>query len=236
MALILRIDVDKPYGRKNLKQKILSKLREDLWFPPFSLLGYLRDLRNILYFLDEFAINAHLFFRTCTLPKKKYLNGPLLDKHQLGLHAENTRSLESFKRELRYVQKYFEPRKICSFTKHGSGNWKGGRNHYPSYEPDKYLEWGNDVGVPFLFGNLEDFAETCEPHKVNHFYPGAFWIDRPYTNLEYFDLKKVIEKAKVRNIVVIMHSGCFEVDRRIEEAMKRLIIIARDQNVEWITL
>lgn len=236
MSLILRVDVDKPYGRATFLQKVMSKIREDYRFPAFTSFGYLYDLKNLLVFLAEEKIEAHIYFRKCTLPPKSWLVGSLLNGHELGLHAENTRSFETFKKELEDVQEYFNSKRLSSFTKHGSGKWKGGPNHYPHYEPDKYLKWAEALGISFFSGNHEDINESCKFYGHQQFYPGAFWIDRPYTNYEQSALQQVMDIAKKRNLIVLMHSGSFEVDERVDRGMRQLITMAREQNVSWITL
>ncbi len=116
MPLVLRVDVDKPYGRLTIKEKVLSKVREDLWLPAIPSLGYLSHLKTFLLFLKEGKIKSHIYFRKCTLPPKIWFDESLLDGHMLGLHAENTRNFETFKKELEEVQAHFFPEKISSFT------------------------------------------------------------------------------------------------------------------------
>jgi len=237
MALVLRVDVDKPYGRTTLRDKILSKLREDYWFPAISSLGYLNYLRIFLDFLSEEEIKAHIYFRKCTLPPKRWLAGSLLNGHKLGLHAEDTRSFETFKKELEEVQAHFNPKRLSSFTKHGSGKWKGGRHHYPLYEPDKYLKWAETIGISFLFGNAEKISEPEESSGQNQFYPGMFWIERYRSNeCERFTLQRVINIAKNKNVIVIIHPEHFIDIKRVENDMKKLVSLARQHNVSWITL
>lgn len=236
MPLILRVDVDKSYGRSNLLQKIASKIAENYWLPSIPSAGYLHDLKRFLLYLEQEGIRAHIYFRKCTLPPKSWFGSQLLEGHKLGLHAENTRSLETFRKEVEEIRMYFNSVEISSFTKHGSGNWKGGRNHYPLYEPDKYVVWGKILNIPFLFGNDEDMYEECSNQGLYDFYPGAFWIDRTYTNREEFALQKVLDLARERNVVILMHSGSCEVDEQVDQGMKRLISMAQKQGVSWITL
>jgi hypothetical protein len=236
MALVLRIDVDKPYGRATILQKVISKMREDYWFPGIASFGYLNPLRRCLVFLDDEKISSHIYFRKCTLPPKSWLSNSLLAGHKLGLHAEDTRSFDTFKRELEEVRVYFECRLLSSFTKHGSGKWKGGRNHYPPYEPDKYLEWAESLGIPFLFGNHEDVYEAHKLCGGRQFYPGAFWIDRPYASHEQSSLQRIIDIAKERNLVVLMHCDGFAGEEKVQKGMRLLVSMARRQNVSWVTL
>lgn len=236
MPLILRIDVDKSYGRSNLLQKIASKIAENYWLPAIPYLGYLHDLRKLLLYLDSEAIKAHIYFRKCTLPPKTWFHTQILDGHKLGLHAEDTRNYETYLKELTDVQNYFGLQKISSFTKHGSGNWKSGRNHYPPYECDKYLQWGESSGVPFLFGNSEDINIANTHQGRFPFYPSAFWIDRPYTDYSLSSLRNIADTAKNRNIIVLMHCADFAGEKNVEEGMKQLVSMAKQQNVQWVTL
>jgi len=236
MPLILRVDVDKSYGRSNLLQKIASKIAENYWLPSIPSIGYLHDLKKLLLYLNQESIKAHIYFRKCTLPPRRWFHDGLLEGHKYGLHAEDTRSFQTFKKELEEVQAYFNSEILSSFTKHGSGKWKSGRNHYPPYEPEKYLEWSDILGIPFLFGNKEDINEACQPFGQYFYYPGAFWIDRPYTDYSQSSLQSVIDNARNRNIVVLMHCADFVGDAKVEEGMKQLVSIAKTQKVQWITI
>ena len=235
MPLILRIDVDKPYGRVNFKEKILSKIREDYWFPAISSLGYLTHFKRSLEFLLEENIKAHIYFRKCTLPPKEWLIKPLFKGHRIGFHAENTRNFESFKNELEDVQAYFLPEKISSFTKHGSGQLKLGKNHYPAYEPNNYLKWAEVVSIPFLFGN-DVVCESSEFSSQNQFYPSMFWVDKPHRDCERFPLQWAIDVAKEKNVIVILHPGNFVTKDQVEVDIRELVTLSRQQNVSWITL
>ena len=60
--------------------------------------------------------------------------------HKIGFHAENTRTIDTFSEELNVFKKKVSPAKVESFSKHGSGQLKLGKYHYPSFEPEKYGE------------------------------------------------------------------------------------------------
>ncbi len=235
MSLILRVDVDKPFGRATFREKVLSKVREGFWFPAISCLGYLNHLEMFLAFLSEEKIKAHIYFRKCTLPPKGWLDESLLDKHMLGFHAENTRNYETFRKELEEVQGYFSSKRLSSFTKHGSGEWKSGRNHYPSYEPDKYLDWAEVSGIPFLFGNGE-INKSSEFLRQNQFYPNMFWIDRFHSDCEQFTLQWIIDVARDKNVIVIIHPSNFVANKWVEDNMKKLVFLADTNNVFWKTI
>ncbi len=53
MPLVLRVDVDKPFGRATLLEKVRSKLCEDYWYPSIVSIGYLNHLKELLHFLSE---------------------------------------------------------------------------------------------------------------------------------------------------------------------------------------
>ena len=237
MALILRVDVDKPYGRSTLTDKILSKVREDYWFPAIYALGYLNHLKIFLEFLSEKEIKSHIYFRKCTLPHKRWAGESLLEGHMLGLHAEDTRSYESLKKELKGVQSCFAPKKINSFTKHGSGYLKLGRYHYPPYEPDKYLRWAETLGIPFLFGNEENIYESQNTESIYQYYPGMFWIER-YRNedSDQLTLPEVVRISINKNVVVIIHPEHFIDNKQVKTDMMELVLKARQQKVPWITI
>ncbi len=233
MSLVLRIDVDKSYGRATFIQKVASKIAESYWLPSIESLGYLHDLKAFLLFLSEEDIKAHIYFRICSLPPQSWIEGNILEGHKLGLHAEDTRNIDTFKNELDDARKHLNPMNISSFTKHGSGNWKSGRNHYPPYEPDKYLHWAEELEIPFLFGNKEDINEPSASYGEYKHFPGAFWIDRPYT--DYSALQQVVNQAKEDDVVVLIHCADFLAIEQVEKGMRQLVSMARQQNVSWIT-
>src|SRR5262245_56849340 len=97
MALIVRIDVDRPYGKTPFLRHVFSRLGSDIYFPKIDSFGYLRELHVILQLLNELNARAYIFFRRCTLPSDSILK--LIDDggHEIGLHLENSRTLESFR-------------------------------------------------------------------------------------------------------------------------------------------
>ncbi len=236
MSLILRIDVDKSYGRSTFIQKVASKIAENYWLPSIPAMGYLHDLKAFLLFLSEESIPAHIYFRKCSLPPKIWFAGTLLKGHKFGLHAEDTRTFDTFKKELDNVQAHFGSERISSFTKHGSGSWKSGRKHFPPYEPEKYCKWAELSGVPFLSGNLEDMNAPAIPNGNHHFYPGAFWIDRPYTKYDDNSLQKVLDSAKERSVFVLIHCADFLAIDKVSKGIRKLVSMSKEQNVPWITL
>ncbi len=62
--------------------------------------------------------------------------------HEIGLHLENSRSLDTFREEIRIVEEHCE-KKVRAVSKHGSGGAKFGFHHYAPYEPEKYIDWSS---------------------------------------------------------------------------------------------
>jgi len=235
MSLILRVDVDKPYGRSNFIEKVLSKVCEDYWLPSLSSLGYLNHLKIFLNFLEQESIMAHIYFRKCTLPPKAWLKDDIIADHMVGHHAENTRSFETLKGEIEDVINHFHPVRLTSFTKHGSGSWKSGRNHYPIYEPEKYLEWSNALNLPFLFGN-EEIHKPDDISGEEYYYPGMFWIDRKDNDDVTASFDWIIKNARHRNVIVIIHPSNFVAMKSVKGNLIKLIALAKNQDVGWSTI
>jgi hypothetical protein len=121
MALIVRIDVDRPYGKSPFLRHVFSRLGSDMiYFPKIQALGYLRELEVLLQMLNEARARSHIFFRRCTLPSKPIFE--LIDAggHEIGLHLENSRSFETFSEEKALLERHVG-RPVTSVSKHGSG-------------------------------------------------------------------------------------------------------------------
>src|ERR1041385_3333452 len=101
MPLILRFDVDKPYGNAGLLRRVMSKLVEDYWFPRLDAFGYLSHLAAFLRYCNEQKIQGLFYFRLCTLPNDEIKTLLKQGNHKVGFHAENTRSFETFSDELK---------------------------------------------------------------------------------------------------------------------------------------
>ena len=87
MALIIRIDVDRPYGKQPILRHMLSRLSSDFYFPKIETLGYLKELRIILQILNERNVRAYIFFRRCTLGHDHHFGQKNLDyASQAPLH------------------------------------------------------------------------------------------------------------------------------------------------------
>lgn len=205
MALIIRIDVDRPYGKSPLYRHLLSRLSSDVYFPRIETFGYLKELKIVLHMLNSRGARAHVFFRRCTLPSKAILGLLNAGRHTIGLHLENSRSLENFKMEKEILEQHIGE-KIFIFSKHGSGNVKYGYHHYAPYEPDEYVEWARRAHMKVFLGNLEDPSIRPIIDKEGlFFYPAAFWLETHWRNTRLFTVDWLISKAKIFDIVVLIH-------------------------------
>jgi hypothetical protein len=205
VALIVRLDVDRPYGKKPVYRHFLSRLSSDFYCPQIGILGYLKELEEILNLLNEKRARAYVFFRRCTLPSRRVME--LLEKgsHETGLHLEDSRSFASFAREKALLEQHVG-KKIQAFSKHGSGGVKYGYHHYAPYEPHRYLEWAQEGGIRFFFGNLEDPNLTPEyiPGGILSF-PSAFWLEPHWRDTKTFTTDWLMTHAQKRDIVLLVH-------------------------------
>jgi len=233
MALILRVDVDKPYGNSSLFKRILSKFSEDYITFYNPCLGYLSHLEKLLQFCNENKINGYFYFRLCTFPSAKITELIQSGGHKAGLHTENTRSSESFENELHAIRKRSDL-SINTFTKHGSGELKLGKYHYAPYEPEKYSEWAENSGCGFHFGNMIATSASDFDCK-NNFYSHMFWIDREYRKVTLKSVEEVIQIAKTRHVPVLIHPCEFNSSENAKNDLVKLVEYARQKNISWIT-
>ena len=223
MSLIIRIDVDRPYGRCPPLRHFLSRLSSDLYFPPVEGFGFLAELQTMLTWLNEERAFAYVFFRRCTLPSKSILS--LLDAggHQVGLHLENSRSFETFLKETQIVERHFG-RKVRAISKHGSGGAKYGFHHYAPYEPEKYIEWAQQVSMRVFLGNRQDptLASTKTAGGLLVF-PSAFWLEPPWRDTKKFTVNWLLDHASQQDIVLLVHPENVLTDSGLIADFKRLI-------------
>ncbi len=206
MAIILRIDVDSPYGKKRILHHIFSRLTSDLNLAPIIKLPYLKDLNYFISYLNKKAHKGYFFFRKCTLPNTEVLENLKKGGHRIGLHLENSRSIETFNAELKLIKEKLNS-KIEVFTKHGSGKHKYGLHHYAPYEPEKYLMWGTELGMKLFLGNLEDPSiPNYRTHDGLLYFPAAFWLEHYWRNTSVFDINWLIKESKEKDIVLLLHA------------------------------
>ncbi len=205
MALILRIDVDRPYGRQPLFRHVLSRLSSDLYFPKVESLGYLKELGVILRVLNERRARAYVFFRRCTLPSPEILGLIADGEHEIGLHLEDSRSFESFCAEKEALEAHIG-KPVLAVSKHGSGGAKYGFHHHAPYEPDRYVEWAQRSGMTLFLGNLEDPSlESSVDATGFRTFPSAFWLEPAWRDTSVFTVDWLVSQASSRDIVLLMH-------------------------------
>lgn len=205
MALIIRIDVDRPYGRSPLLRHCLSRLSSEFYFPRVAGFGFLAELQIMLLWLNEAGARAHVFFRRCTLPSRLILE--LLDTghHEIGLHLENSRSFDTFLEEKEIVEKHCG-RKVLATSKHGSGGARFGFHHYAPYEPERYIKWAQQVSMRLFLGNLQDPSlELTRAANGLWVFPSAFWLEPPWRDTKKFTVDWLLEAARRRDIVLLVH-------------------------------
>ena len=204
MALILRIDVDRPYGKRGFLRHCCSRIASDFWFPRIDVLNYLDELKTLLKFLNQKGIAAYVFYRVCTTPSNDVIKLMNDGGHRYGLHMENSRTYRTFLRERSRLENILQ-RKIKVFSKHGSGSIKYGWHHYFPYEPEKYCEWALDAGMTAFFGNKENPA--LEAYVKDHFtyYPSAFWLEPSWRDTSKYPIHWLVVEALKRDIVMLMH-------------------------------
>ena len=223
MALIVRIDVDRPYGKVPALRHVLSRLGSDIYFPRIETFGYLRELEIILKLLNSLRARAYVFFRRCTLPSESVLGLIAAGGHEIGLHLENSRSFESFVSEKSMLEQHVQ-KPITAFSKHGSGLEKYGLHHYAPYEPDKYVVWAERSGMKLFLGNLED--PTIRPSNYASglcAYPSAFWLEPAWRNTRVFTTDWLLARAAASDIVLLFHPENVLADPPLLEDLKRLL-------------
>lgn len=204
MALIIRIDVDRPYGKQGLVRHVASRVSSDYFLPRMEWLRYLDELKTILRIMNANGRASHVFFRKCTYPNQEVC--ALMDEggHQFGLHLENSRSYATFTEERESLEQFLG-RRVVGFSKHGSGVLQLGRHHYAPYEPDKYLQWGRDAGMEYFLGNLEN-PELPPAHDGSLLsYPSAFWLEPHWRDKKKFPIEWLLREAKQRDVVMLLH-------------------------------
>jgi hypothetical protein len=204
MALIVRIDVDRPYGKHPAWRHILSRAASDLYFPPLEQFGYLKELEKILRLLNERSVRAHVFFRRCTTPSPRIRGLLKAGAHEIGLHLENSRSFESFQSEKSWLERETGIT-IRTFSKHGSGGARFGRRHYAPYEPDKYAEWARRSSMRAFLGNDQDPTIAPEIEDGLHIYPSAFWLEPHWRDVNRFDVAWLSVEVATHDIVLLIH-------------------------------
>lgn len=205
MALIVRIDVDRPYGQQGFVRHVASRVASDYVLPRLEWLRYLDELKTILGILNANGRSAYVFFRKCSYPSSSVHELMAAGNHVYGLHLENSRSEETFREELESLEHNLGF-SVPAFSKHGSGVHRYGLHHFAPYEPDRYLSWARRAGLRFFFGNLEDPRLQPVQHDNLLFYPSAFWLEPNWRDKQKFPLEWLLREAKDRDIVLLLHA------------------------------
>jgi hypothetical protein len=236
MPLILRVDIDKPFGLHSMIRRVASKLKEDYWFPDFLNFDYLGHHKEFLRYCNKNKVVGHMYHRYSTIPDKETKALTIEGGHHYGFHAENTRSLKTFQDELNLFIKLSEGLNVQSFSKHGSGQVKLGKYHYPKYEPENYKKWSKDVKILYPFGN--DPAVTTEDLLVRdgNYFEHAFWLEHRYRSESLNKVEDVIEMAKKNDIVVLIHPCNYKADTQIRNDFHKLVELAEQNEIKWILL
>jgi hypothetical protein len=223
MPLIIRIDVDRPYGRHPFARHLLSRLSSDLYFPKVARFGYLTELKTMLTWLNEAGARAYAFFRRCTLPSPTVLALLDIGHHEIGLHVEDSRSYANFLEEKQIVERH-AGRKVLAFSKHGSGGAKYGLYHYAPYEPERYIEWAEQTSMRLFLGNLQD--PSLQPTKTSKnlsVFPSAFWLEPFWRDTRKFTVNWLLDHGKRHDIVLLVHPENVLADPRLVADFKRVI-------------
>ena len=223
MPLIIRIDVDRPYGRRPIARHLLSRLSSDLYFPRIEQLGYLKELQTIIRTLNDIGAKSHIFFRGCTLPSKRILSLIGEGNHEIGLHLENSRSFETFSREKMILERHIGAQ-VTTFSKHGSGGSKYGFHHHAPYEPELYLDWAKRSGFKLFLGNLEDpsIRPSIDSNGLNVF-PSAFWLETAWRDTKLYPVDWLIKEAERNDIVLLIHPENVLADSVLTKDFLRII-------------
>jgi peptidoglycan/xylan/chitin deacetylase (PgdA/CDA1 family) len=223
MSLLLRIDVDRPYGRAPLPRHALSRLASDFWCPRMEAAGYLKELKAMLTVLQRHRARAHVFFRRCTLPSRSVLQAMRDGGHEVGLHLEDSRSFECFLSEKSHLEAHVGA-PVRALSKHGSGQHRYGRRHYAPYEPEKYVDWGRRTGMRLFMGNLEDptVAATLDEDGFRS-HPAAFWLEPPWRDVDRFTVDWLMDYARRSDVVLLVHPENIFADGALFRDFERVV-------------
>jgi hypothetical protein len=233
MPLIVRIDVDRPYGRQPLWRHALSRASSDLYFPAVAGLGYLRELGTVLRMLNDHQARAHVFFRRCTLPSPAIRELLQSGGHAMGMHLENSRSFDTFHREKQEIEQHLgQP--ITLLSKHGSGGRRYGRHHHAPYEPEKYEAWCAESGVRYFLGNLEDprILPFCSRLGDVRVYPAAFWLEPAWRDDAQFPVQWLVDRAQDDDIVLLIHAENVLASDKLIRDLERLLSTLKTRILE----
>lgn len=231
MAIILRADVDKPYGKHTILRKVASKVKED-YFPKMHLhSGYLSHLKEMLQLCNTSNIQGTFFHRICTVPDSETIELLSAGNHEWGLHLENSRSENTFIQEWNEFRKYPSCSQTSSFSKHGSGVHKLGKYHYPIYEPEIYKNWADKNNFQFPSGNgIASCKEDLFKDETG-FFKSIFWLEPNYRNSGFANVESLIEAALESDVVALIHPCNFVADPITRKDFELMIELASKNSI-----
>lgn len=235
MKLILRLDVDIPFGNHTLFRKVISKIFEITDFH-FINNYYLDHVREIISILNSHNIKAIFYFRNCTYPDLKTKKMLLDSGHKIGFHCENTKSFITFQDELyRFLKKAdLSIADLHSISKHGSGRLKLGKYHYPPYEPDKYIEWCHKLKIKFLFGNGIIDNDTQLSNSLTEFQNDCYWTEPWFRSHSVKHISDIFVNGDASILPLIAHPENLIRDPEVMSSLIDCIHYAKLNNYEWI--
>ncbi|GAB5555125.1 MAG: hypothetical protein Sapg2KO_47160 [Saprospiraceae bacterium] len=235
MGLILRVDVDKPYGHHQLWRKVLSKVAED-YFPKMPQLpGYLSHLRELVDYCNQNSVPGIFFHRLCTIPDRATRALLIKGRHEIGLHLENSRTMETALSEYKQFISLLPDLNVRYFSKHGSGTYKLGKYHEPSYKPNLYRKWSEHLPISLHSGNdiLKSMTSIPEPAEFNS---AIFWVEMDYREESLQSIDQAIELAQKRAVVVLIHPSNFVTDSETRNEFCLMVEKAKKSDVSWVKI
>lgn len=231
MALLLRVDVEKPYGNHSFIRKITSKIIENYYPLAPRMFGYLDHLKIFLEVLNASNVKATFYHRICNRPHQDLVKYYVDHGHELGLHLENSISYETVKNEIDCFEQLIMV-EIKTISKHGSGYQKLGKFHYPLYEPEKYKVWAKQLQVEFPCGNgiAKNIQELWE---INGYFENVFWMENEYRDENFNSVDSLIEAAKERDVVILIHPESYLNSKRVREDFAHIVEKAKILGIEW---
>ena len=220
MAIILRIDVDNPYGYQTFLRKALNYLALNYDFPKIERIGYLQYLKQLLEDLEERDVPATFFFKATTIPKKE-TRLRILKMHEVGFHAVRTESFQEFLKDFQKVNNAFKGL-IFGLSKHGSGEWVGERSHTSEYDPERCIQYAKRLGLKYFSGNGEDPRVEAMVVDGIVYYPSAFWVNRRRRKAS-FTIEWLVDESERRDVVVLLHPYEWAVFNSVKQDYERII-------------
>lgn len=224
MAIIVRIDVDSPFGWQNFFRKALSRIHLD--FSPISLryywLGYHTEVRTVARDLMERKIPAYWFYQLATRPSRTFAKMLMNCGHEIGFHAVQDVSWETFRIEYEKFEKKVGLT-INGFTKHGSGKLKLSYLHSPNYNPPKLLNFAKRAGLEYFWGNYGDPSKECQYINGIQYYEGVFWLNTNYRDKEKFTFDWLLHTSKKRDIIALFHPLEIATNKQVRDLYNQLI-------------